>query len=246
MENLYTARQVQELLKINRITVYRMLQDGRLKGVKIGQQWRFPASQFEHLESLISRHFVGMDNNSTTTFPVPCIQAIQNLYVELALVGAIILDDKGHPITEVSRPCDFCRLILASTSGKKACEQSWIDMAMKDGQEWNTCHAGLYYRRAPIVNDDGKIAAYFISGQFYLSTQDEEEKNRFVQQLAHKYQINEAILLNTIQTIKVCDINQSPEVITWPLRFTQVIEMILRERNSLVERLNRIVEIGTL
>jgi excisionase family DNA binding protein len=38
-----TTRQVQNILQVDRITIYRMLQDGRLKGVKIGQQWRFPA-----------------------------------------------------------------------------------------------------------------------------------------------------------------------------------------------------------
>ncbi len=42
MEDLLTTREVQELLKVDRITIYRMLQDGRLHGMKIGQQWRFP------------------------------------------------------------------------------------------------------------------------------------------------------------------------------------------------------------
>ena len=40
MENYLTTKQVQDLFKVDRITIYRMLQDGRLKGVKIGNQWR--------------------------------------------------------------------------------------------------------------------------------------------------------------------------------------------------------------
>ena len=34
MTDLLTTRQVQDILKVDRITIYRMLQDGRLKGVK--------------------------------------------------------------------------------------------------------------------------------------------------------------------------------------------------------------------
>ena len=41
MDVLLTTREVLDMLKVDRITIYRMLQDGRIKGVKIGQQWRF-------------------------------------------------------------------------------------------------------------------------------------------------------------------------------------------------------------
>ena len=50
MDNLLTTRQVQDRLKVDRITIYRMLQDGRLRGVKIGQQWRFPEKEIERLK----------------------------------------------------------------------------------------------------------------------------------------------------------------------------------------------------
>ena len=41
MPDLLTSKQVQEWLLVDRTTVYRMLNDGRLKGTKIGHQWRF-------------------------------------------------------------------------------------------------------------------------------------------------------------------------------------------------------------
>ena len=40
-DTLLTARQLQELLQVDRITIYRMLSDGRLEGFKVGGQWRF-------------------------------------------------------------------------------------------------------------------------------------------------------------------------------------------------------------
>ncbi len=54
MNDLLTSRQVQEILKVDRITIYRMLNDGRFKGVKIGQQWRFHLSDVERMLGIVS------------------------------------------------------------------------------------------------------------------------------------------------------------------------------------------------
>jgi excisionase family DNA binding protein len=47
VEDLLTARQLQDLLKVDRITIYRMLGDGRLTGFKVGGQCRFSWWQIE-------------------------------------------------------------------------------------------------------------------------------------------------------------------------------------------------------
>ena len=49
MEELLTTKQVLDILQVDRTTIYRMLKDGRLSGVKVGQQWRFPRSEVEDL-----------------------------------------------------------------------------------------------------------------------------------------------------------------------------------------------------
>ena len=43
MLNLISAKDVQELLQVDRSTVYRMAEDGRLPAIKVGRQWRFEA-----------------------------------------------------------------------------------------------------------------------------------------------------------------------------------------------------------
>lgn len=49
VDTLLTARQVQDRLDIDTSTVYRMAGDGRLPAVRIGRQWRFPASAIDGL-----------------------------------------------------------------------------------------------------------------------------------------------------------------------------------------------------
>jgi excisionase family DNA binding protein len=46
---LLTALDVQQLLHIDRSTVYRMAEDGRLPAIRVGRSWRFPAERIEAL-----------------------------------------------------------------------------------------------------------------------------------------------------------------------------------------------------
>jgi excisionase family DNA binding protein len=47
--SLLTALEVQELLNIDRSTVYRMAEDGRLPAIRVGRSWRFPADRIQAL-----------------------------------------------------------------------------------------------------------------------------------------------------------------------------------------------------
>lgn len=44
---LLTPKTVQLILNVDRSTVYRMAQDGRLPAIKVGRQWRFPRAEME-------------------------------------------------------------------------------------------------------------------------------------------------------------------------------------------------------
>lgn len=62
---LLTARQVQNLLHVDRSTVYRMADDGRLPAIKVGRQWRFPADRIGAI-----LHPLGTDLSGLPTEPV--------------------------------------------------------------------------------------------------------------------------------------------------------------------------------
>jgi excisionase family DNA binding protein len=47
VDDLLTTRQLQDLLRVDRITIYRMLKDGRLRGFKVGGQWRLSRGEIE-------------------------------------------------------------------------------------------------------------------------------------------------------------------------------------------------------
>ncbi|MCA9925804.1 MAG: helix-turn-helix domain-containing protein, partial [Anaerolineales bacterium] len=43
MAEMLTAKDIQALLQVDRSTVYRMAEAGRIPAIKVGRQWRFPA-----------------------------------------------------------------------------------------------------------------------------------------------------------------------------------------------------------
>lgn len=64
---LLTALEVQELLHIDRSTVYRMAEDGRLPAIRVGRSWRFPTDRIEAL--LDAGHADGTTAGPTASAP---------------------------------------------------------------------------------------------------------------------------------------------------------------------------------
>ena len=68
--NLLTAQQVQQMLEVDRSTIYRMAEDGRLPAIKVGRQWRFPAESIAEL--LTRRAGVPSPCPGSGTTPTTC------------------------------------------------------------------------------------------------------------------------------------------------------------------------------
>jgi excisionase family DNA binding protein len=234
MEDLLTTRQVQERLKVDRITIYRMVQDGRLKGIKIGQQWRFPAQEVERLLSgkAPSRTAESGNGNPLQPMPTQCIQTIQNLLSEIAQVGAIVLDAQGNPITEPTPPCTLCPLLLASPTGEQACRASWRAAAQTPGQPI-TCHAGLNYLSAPIY-ENGQIVAIFLVGQVYLHTPNAHEAGNRIQRLIALHNVNARALIDAANCTPTFSETQLAQIQSWPAKAAAAVEAILSERSGLI------------
>ena len=188
MSDYYSVKQIQSLLKVDRITIYRMLQDGRLKGIKIGHQWRFAKAEVDR--------FLGISNPEedqsefSPALPIHCIQTIQNLFSDISQLSSLVVDMQGNPLTKISSPCAFCTRIISSPAGREACRESWKAIATECQTKTQviSCHAGLNYAAAPIF-DQGKQIGAFITGQYYMVSPDRYEESERVKRLAAMYRI---------------------------------------------------------
>lgn len=247
MDDLLTTRQVQERLKVDRITIYRMVQDGRLKGVKIGQQWRFPSQEVERLLSggIPSLPVAAeLPGSAPQPMPIHCIQTIQNLFSDIAQIGAIVLDPQGNPLTEPTPPCSLCPLLLSSTTGQAACHTTWRAAAQNPSQTI-TCHAGLNYHSAPI-HENGQVVAVFLVGQVHFQKPNTHEAGNRIQRLIALHNVSARTLIDAAEAVPVLDQAQQPLIASWPVKAAAAIEAILHERAGLVERLQRIAQMSRL
>src|SRR5690349_7902938 len=106
MDELLTVNQVKDLLKVDRLTVYRMLKDGRLNGVKIGHEWRFARTDLDSLLSgkLSVQPAVPVEvespllvSASIDDLPVHCVQLMQDVFAGIAEVAGMTLTPAGEP-----------------------------------------------------------------------------------------------------------------------------------------------------
>jgi len=248
MNELLTTKQLQELLKVDRITVYRMLNDGRLKGVKVGNQWRFPKDEIDRLLGIsepVAK--TGNEEGPLTDFPVDCVQKVQEIFAGIIGIGAVIVDLKGTAITAPTFSNPFCRLMLSSSTGLQACQESWrkIVLRVSETSSFQVCHAGLCYRRS-ILNLGDQPVAWLVAGQFYISSPNHEKLNDRLKQLSTRHNIPLAQLTEAAQRIPVLRRYQQEQVQEWTPRVANTIQSILCERSEIMSRLQRIAELSTI
>lgn len=244
MDSLLTAKQVQDLLNVDRTTIYRMLKDGRLIGVKVGQHWRFSERDVNDLLNGTPRSDIESPV-SVDVLPLHCMQPVQDVFAEIAEVGAVTTDKDGKPLTTISNSCDFCKLILGSENGRQACMHSWAQLTKQSdaSPEFIPCHAGLQYARSHIeVN--GELIALLISGQFYAETPEPEEEALRIQSLSKKYNIEESLLKQAAEKISVLDQRKVSQIRIWLDKVAHTFEQISKERSNLMGRLRQIAEMS--
>jgi excisionase family DNA binding protein len=247
MEELLTTRQVLEILKVDRITVYRMLQDGRLKGVKIGQQWRFPRREVDQLLNPEPLAPVASTAEPEAVFPTHCVQTIQDLFSDVSQIGALILDRNGEPVTEMSGPRAFCKLMAASPKGQAACRACWKEFASRNAENdrYFTCHAGLSHVGAPI-QVKGERIGLFLVGPFTWQPAILSEQTERMRRLASQYDVPADALLEAVKAIPVIAPERQAQLETWPFTAARAVQSILIERTSFLERLRQIADLTQL
>ena len=248
MAELLTTKQLQDVLKIDRITVYRMLSDGRLKGVKVGNQWRFPRSEINRLlGEETEKQEINVPSNNLTDFPSDCIQKVQGIFAGIIGIGAISVTLEGEVLTEPTFSNPFCRLMLSHPSGRLACQASWRKIAKQTSKQpvFQTCHAGLCYLRSQIEFND-QPAAWMIAGQYYIKSPEPEKEHERLQQLSEKHDIHLAQLSQTISKVPVLNLKQQTQVQEWTPKVAATVQSILCERSDLLGRLERISELSAI
>jgi excisionase family DNA binding protein len=147
MNALLTAQEVQELIHVDKSTVYRMAEDGRLPGIKVGRQWRFPADQ---VVERLGLERLGLDllepaNRAPTTstgandnrsvlsvsdvLTPETLQSTAEMLAETFGRMTVITDMQGRPLTTVVNPCGFYGAVADRPETEAVCLAGWKELA---------------------------------------------------------------------------------------------------------------------
>jgi excisionase family DNA binding protein len=263
MDTLLTVRQLQDLLQVDRITIYRMLGDGRLQGFKVGGQWRFPR---QAIESWLRQQQAGVEalgpvgvavtrdqlHPSPDALPLSCIEAIQDIFAQALGIAAVTTAVEGTPITPIANSCRFCNLILDTETGRQRCISSWRAAAAEAGSGLGPaaggtpriipCHAGLCYIWGR-VEVEGQLVAAVHAGQFLDCLPDKAGRPVDLAGLAAATRLEAQELRDALALVPVLDRDRQRQVTRLVQRMAATFSEISAERLSLLGRLQRIAEI---
>lgn len=158
-DKLLTARQVQTMLEVDRSTVYRMAEDGRLPAIKVGRQWRFPHERIIDLLHLdtqapvvtgdpdgavlatggaapggslaVSARGAAGTRRPASTVDDPDGVAMSVLQISADLLGVmmVLTDMDGQPLTPVVNRCAWFAERADDPEVVAACAREWQAMA---------------------------------------------------------------------------------------------------------------------
>jgi excisionase family DNA binding protein len=253
VDDLLTAKQLQDLLRVDRITIYRMLDDGRLRGFKVGGQWRFSRRD---IEAWLQKQQAGSSRTaplalpaesaepSSQVLPMTCIQAIQAVCAEALDIAIVTTGLDGVPLTGIDNSCRFCDLILSVEPGRLRCAASWRQPS--NGQV-HPCHAGLHCVSFPVAVGGQPVA---IAAACQFATAGSNGAGPAWQPdlpaLAAGLGLVESDLRAAVDSVRLIPESQLSRVVRLLRRVADTFSEIGQERVKLLGRLEKIAEMSKI
>ncbi len=251
MDDLLTTRQLEELLQVDRVTIYRMLNDGRLPGFKVGGQWRFSRQEVDkwleeqRVTLQVSESLSAAEESplASDVLPLSCVRVIQAVCAEALDVAAVTTAPDGTPLTEVSNSCELCNRILSTEEGHRRCVASWRLLDSRQRCVVRTCHAGLACIVAPIQVGDEWVAN-LAACQFAVPPEEVAGQawRANLPGLAADLGLDEGDLQAAAESVRLLAQAQLPRVSRLLLQVADALSKMGQEQQKLVSRLRRIAE----
>ncbi|MCX7852785.1 MAG: PocR ligand-binding domain-containing protein [Anaerolineae bacterium] len=251
MTEFLTTRQLQDLLRVDRTTIYRMAESGRLPGVKVGKQWRFARDQ---IETWLEMHASGLKDNGSLgsaarsvpdlrqIMPLGCVQIVQDSFAELLGVMMLVTDLEGIPLTRPSNPCGLYLATESSPAAHRRCLETWAEMARDPSltPRFRPTPLGLLCARGLIRVGDTIQAMVVVGG---IAPPDWPPSADDVARMAATLQLERSLLERHLDQVHRLSPQEQSKVLAYVQRIADIFAHIANERLILFERLQRIAEI---
>lgn len=251
MTSFLTTKQLQEILQVDRTTIYRMADSGRIPGMKVGNQWRFPRTQIETwLKAQSPAGTVEMTGtaqaqtpNGTAkatladVLPADCVQLIQDTFAETLGVMILITDLDGNPITEPSNPCGLFTAMETSAQAHKRCLQMWADLARVPSLQptFTRSQLGLMCARG-LIRVGLELKGMLVVGG--IAPTDWPPSEAELQRIAKDLDIDPGLLQAHLNEVFAVEADEQKQILGTVQRIADIMAHIATERSALFAQLH--------
>ena len=252
MAKMLTTKDVQNILQVDRSTIYRMVEAGQIPAVRVGKQWRFPAERVEnwlHQQSPapLSAPAANGDrplNDLASLLPLTCVQLIQDTFAEALGVMLVITDLTGQPITQVSNPCGLFKVIRQTPNALQKCTAGWGEMAQLLDLEPKLTrgHLGLSGARGLVRVGAELKGMVFIGG---IAPADWPPGEVELMALAAEFGLQPEALRPHLNEVFYLDQAQQRLILSQVQPIANILAHIVAERAALLSKLETIAKLVT-
>ncbi len=235
MTNFLTSQEIQELIHVDRSTVYRMAEDGRLPGVKVGRQWRFPADRVAAQLGVTGLTSADPDDEvGLGRLLLPEVaQSIADLVGEVFGVMAVVTDMDGQPMTTVANPCGYFAAIAEQPGAVEACLSQWRRFVDEPNvaPRWVPTHLGFLCARTFIWVSRMPVGMIVVGGVRPTAWPPHPE---VVESIAAEATVPVGILNDAIGELWNLDIEQQRQVLRLLPQMGDLVSQLVTARNDAV------------
>jgi excisionase family DNA binding protein len=239
MGGMLTSRDLQEMLHVDRSTIYRMAESGSLPGVKVGRQWRFP----EDAVKAWLGNGKGPESPTRQVFP-SSVKPVMDVIAEMLGVMLVLTDMDGVPVTTVSNPCGLFTAIAEIPGGADECIVGWQELAGASdlGPRFTGSHLGLECARA-FIRTGAKLTAMVIAGGVAPDGWPPEPEDLAI--MAKSFGARPEDLSPHIEEVHRLDSKGKRQVLDVLPRVASVIPDMVAEYRSITAKLDAIASLTT-
>jgi excisionase family DNA binding protein len=250
MTEMLNSKDMQTLLQVDRSTIYRMAEAGRLPAIKVGKQWRFPRNQVDGWLQSQSAPSTSppqpsaepATNGLTSLLPLECVQLIQDTFADSLGIMLVITDMDGNPITEVSRPCGLFAAVSKVPNAIQKCVEDWRTMATAIDlvPKFTSSHLGLLCTRGLIRVGPELKGMVFLGG---IAPKNWPPTSAQVQAMAAEFGVEPEALIPHINEVFYLDDAEQAKVLSFVQRIANIIAHIVNERHDFMSKLDAIAQL---
>lgn len=122
-----TTKDLQDLIRVDKSTIYRMAEDGRIPAVKVGRQWRFPETAVREMLGQAPNHPTPTSERRTLLASLdPAVtEAVAELAARTFGAMVVVTGMDGQPMSEVANPCGLFTAVASEPRVLPRCIETW-------------------------------------------------------------------------------------------------------------------------